>query len=162
MQLRRWYFFRIFLGLASIWFGFVLYPIFSSMSLNISPLDSVRNGNIIVFVTVLSSASLGLFLETKRAFTWNLSTYHFIGLLLILLVSAIHIPLFTLDQAKTSPKTVVFLVSIILLVATIWLARNNYLMSLLDQEPLNEEEEREAEDSYEKAKKTTEAGDVKV
>lgn len=161
-QLFRWYSFRILLGLASIWFGFVIWPLCYSMSLEISPLDGIRNGNIIVFVAVLSASSLGLFLETQRAFKWHLATYHFIGLILVLLVAAVHIPFFTLPQSKASPKLVVYVVSGILLLASVVLARNTFLMSLLDQEPLNEEEERKAGDSMEKAKQRSSAGGVDV
>jgi hypothetical protein len=162
MQLRQWYFFRIFISLCSIWIGFILYPMLYSFNLIINPLDGIRNGNVIVFVAVLCSASMGLFWDTKRAFTWHIGRYHFLGLFGVLFVSAIHIPFFTLQQTKDSPKTVVYIVSIILFLCSVWLAKNTYLMTLLDQEPLNEEEEREAEESYDKAKQVKKVGDIEI
>lgn len=159
-ELFRWYSFRIILGLVSIWFGFVIWPICYSMNLDISPLDGVRNGNVVVFVAVLTASSLGLFLETERAFKWHLAKKHLTGLIFVLLVSAVHIPFFTLPQSKGTPKGVVYGVSFVLLLLAVWLARNTYIMSLLDQEPLNEEDERKAGDSMEKAKQTSKVGEV--
>lgn len=157
-QVVRWYSFRIVLGLASIWVGFVIWPLCYSMSLDISPLDAVRNGNVIVFVAVLCGSSLGLFLETRRAFSWPLATYHFILLIILLLIAAVHIPFFTLPQQKAAPKAIVFTLSAVLLIASVWVAQNTYLMTLWDQEPQDEEDERKAGESIEKAKQRTEAG----
>ena len=161
-QLINWYTFRVVGGLVSIWFGFLIWPICYSMSLAVRPLDGVRNGNVIVFVAVLSASSLGLFLETERAFKWRLANYHFIGLIFVLLISAVHIPFFTLPQSKDAPKGVVYGISVVLLLTVVWLARNTFLMRLLDQESLNEEDERKASDSMEKAKHISKAGDIDI
>lgn len=144
------------------WSWFILFPLTYLAGLDVNPLNAIVNGNIIVFVTVLSAASLGLFLEMKRVTSWHIGTRYFVYLLLTFMFAAFCLPLFLFKQVGESSQIATYSFSLILLIIGVRLARNVYLMTLLDQEPLNEEEERKAELSFEEAKKKEKIGNIEV
>lgn len=166
-EVARWLFFRVGIGLVSLWVGLILSPIFWFFRMEISPFDVVRNGNIIVFVTVLTASSIGLFWETKRGFAWRLAFWNCMALGGVFFVATLHLAVLLVPQAKSSSKEFVVVLSFCLLVLAVVLAMGAYLTTLLDRkvlegESVQDEEERKVIALQKKAEHLESVGPINL